>query len=658
MRKILCLIALWLSVWGVVQADDVELSPIQAENADQVQYLGRFGRGVATSLDWHPDGEILAVGSATGVWLLDETLQILTPTPITQHIKALAWSPDGSQIAVNLDCQIEIWTADFSENLLSLARCVRDVIWSPDGKYLALSVSNQGGALWDVSKQTITEFTGGQALWSPSSLRLFTSFWKDEVRMLYTWDVLTGDLLSETVIDTGYYPLLWSDDEESVLVGCGEIRDQPDHLQQYGVCRVDIFTGMGEWEHVIHQQNLDYSQYWLSLNKVALSGDGGAIGYHVVASHPAFSDIIFRYDLEDGAITSIADGHTFDWKPHSHDLTALVGNGQIKTYGEHPAESHFFTNPINQIAIRPNQFQIASTGYGYYQHTYVWDREHSWHEPLLNFYAEPAQMVDYNLAGDELIAGGEIITDTVVNRMMQAFDADTGEHTRYLTSYYSQSLSDPIMWDADYRMELVLPDTITYDDFILLGGGPYQYKKGVLWSPDYSLIATLERPQYDDSHMLIHLWDAVTGERIRTAFSTEMYWFYDFEWSPDGSMMAVWFALDSGDGAGVSVFSIDGTDFQTMPYNGANRLNIKALYHGESRQPQSVRLVWSPDSSMIAVIMPNVLEIYALDNEMPLFSTPIDPMIDLKWSADGRLIATGSADGTVHVWGVAGGDGG
>jgi WD40 repeat protein len=99
----------------------------------------------ATILDveWHPEGQVLAVASMSGVTIFTDTLQELTQVNQGAGIFSISWSPDGDQLAMTYSDTIEIWNWDSATNTLSLTTTLQGnsiqvtVVWSPDGNRLA-----------------------------------------------------------------------------------------------------------------------------------------------------------------------------------------------------------------------------------------------------------------------------------------------------------------------------------------------------------------------------------------------------------------------------------------------------------------------------------------------------------------------------------------
>lgn len=146
--------------------------------------LTRPPRGYADRAPaWSPDGRSLAFirqyatdkGSEDGVYLVDATDRGLRKlTAGRTEARQVAWSPDGSTIAVGL-VLVDVRTGATSPVSAAGARPVGGVAWSPDGRLLAFSdgsgvhvVPAAGGR----SRRLATaRFLRGLA-WSPDGRRL------------------------------------------------------------------------------------------------------------------------------------------------------------------------------------------------------------------------------------------------------------------------------------------------------------------------------------------------------------------------------------------------------------------------------------------------------------------------------------------------------
>ncbi|MEQ8672081.1 MAG: WD40 repeat domain-containing protein [Aggregatilineales bacterium] len=663
MRLLLILLVLIVLSLGQVSGQAVQtvpqLEPITLENADSLTEVALLGRGTANALDWHPDGDVLAVGSSTGVWLLDENLELIGDTPIKQYVTKLAWSPDGSQIAVVSNargrCTIQVWDADFTEFLVNFDSCGGQALWNATGTYLAVfnPVSDEV-QLIELSTNEVTVLPGQDGAWSPDGNVLFTrlahSRTYGDTPTLYSWDVETKEVISELEIseDNQWDEILWAVDDHTITLLCRDYDEQSDYVT-YRLCNMDVRTGEVS---VLQEVDTYPSGRSTPPNDFARNSDERYLASFVNRSIPGFFDYVLVIGNE-GSQLNVGDGFAFDWKPDTDTLTAIVGNGEIRTYNararEVLAQSQWFTAPINDIDSRPNSDEIASTGFGYEQDTYVWDMNESFVESILSFYAEPAEIVDYTPDGSELIAGGRIDTDIVVNLSIDAYDPDTGERLRNIDAFYDQGASPTTRyWNSTYTEELHLPEGIPPED-------PDRFVSYFSWSPDASLVATVEQSAQDGYFFRIRIWDATTGEFINQV-TESMNRFVDMVWSPDGRQMALLISRFTGSGStdrSVRVYSVDSDrnyDSGMSDYVVGTWIEYDGYFGG-------FEATWNSDGTLLAIILVDEIQIHDINGDgEPLVTLPAYDIVDLVWSSDDRFIAGGSADGTIRVWGVPSGE--
>ncbi len=225
-----------------------------------------LGRGAVRSLAWSPDGVMLAVGGALGIWLYSpgfEDIGLLKGH--TKAVYSLAFSPDGSRLASvshdrtvriwdvasqtglymleghtdlvvtvawsaanriasgSYDGTIRLWNPDTGEALGLLGThegWVDEVVFSPDGSLLA-SVGHDGMLrVWDVESRglvwdMLAHDGGAQAItWSPDGSRLATGG-RDGI--LTVWDAATSDdLWSVQAHEAVIYGAAWNPQGDSV----------------------------------------------------------------------------------------------------------------------------------------------------------------------------------------------------------------------------------------------------------------------------------------------------------------------------------------------------------------------------------------------------------------------------------------------------------
>ena len=170
MKTLLSLICLLLPL--TVMAQDVELEPITAENADQIEQINIIGYGYVDDMAYTPDGEQIVLAGSLGLAFYDADLYERAPadrwTLPEPRVLALAFSSDGSLLAtISGD---RLWTRDATVTMRLWNPATREVysewtmpwmsspymIFSPDNSELAFyewSFSRKGDDVlhWEVS---------------------------------------------------------------------------------------------------------------------------------------------------------------------------------------------------------------------------------------------------------------------------------------------------------------------------------------------------------------------------------------------------------------------------------------------------------------------------------------------------------------------------
>lgn len=637
------------------------LEPITTNNAAQLEEIALIGRGTITALDWSPDGQVLAVGSSTGVWLLEENLQTIQDTPVHEPISDLSWSPDGQHIAVisstRHSCVTYIWNEDLSSRQLVFDICGSYVLWSSDSVHLAIfnsALMNNRVQLVNAVTGEIRSLPGQSGAWSPSGNILFTRLNRiltyTDSPIIYSWDANTQEQLFALEVATDQYlPIFEGLSNRTLAVLCTKTNELDSKIY-VGLCSLDTYTGA-----ITRLQEIDTFEIGQCscVSNLAWNDDDSLFAYVHRQSTPGFSNPIIVRNSQTNEINQLGYGDVFDWKPNSDFIAVGSDNGEIQIYdaqtSNFTAESDFFTAPINTIAINPSNNEIATASFGYDQKTQIWDFEESLIEPRLSLNIDPTQLVAYSANGDELIAGGTITTDIVAYQNVAAFDSETGEMIRNIESFYGQGSSPPQRyWNADYTRyaevnpegNIVLPNGI-----IIPSKMDLEY---VSWSSDESKIAIVEHYPNDYSFN-VHTWDAVTGEKINY-FSSGMFAFRGLVWSPDSKQIAVLLEHPTGGNIyvrGLRVFSVLANQNYTFDYNDYEVFEDVRMDEIE----QQVKVDWNSKGTMLAVAMPTTLQIHLLTGDgTPLTVLPAGNIVDLHWSADDTFIAGGSNDGTIHLW--------
>lgn len=162
------------------------------------------GGGALKSLAWSPDGTRLAVGSD------DNSVYVLTPEGRvlwegkghSNWVWSVGWSPDGRRLASGSnDTTVRVWDAATGDLLLSAeghkAR-VCSVAWSPDGRRLASGSEDRTVRVLDAANGDLLLQCDGHkgtvrsVTWSPDGLRLASGSYDDTVSI---WNASSGNLL-------------------------------------------------------------------------------------------------------------------------------------------------------------------------------------------------------------------------------------------------------------------------------------------------------------------------------------------------------------------------------------------------------------------------------------------------------------------------------
>ncbi len=182
--------------------------------------MKRFGKGSIEEIAYSPDGTRLAVASNIGIWIYDaqtgEELNLFTghgkelgshPT-LAYSVLSVSFSPDGKTLASgSVDDTIRLWdvaTGDTIRTLTGHKRDVYSVAFSPDGKTLASA--SKTVRLWDVriGETILTLPEGSLSTGGGHTDDVYSVSFSPDGKTLATgsrdstillWDVRTGDLL-------------------------------------------------------------------------------------------------------------------------------------------------------------------------------------------------------------------------------------------------------------------------------------------------------------------------------------------------------------------------------------------------------------------------------------------------------------------------------
>jgi len=132
------------------------VAAISPENAHQMVELARWGRGQIVDVAWLPNGKQLAVGSSSGIYFFDiNTIRQIQFINTDKRVTSVNFSPNGEILASgSADGSLRLWDAATGQELHKLFGHTSQIIgvaYSPDGTTLASGSSDGSIKFWDAA---------------------------------------------------------------------------------------------------------------------------------------------------------------------------------------------------------------------------------------------------------------------------------------------------------------------------------------------------------------------------------------------------------------------------------------------------------------------------------------------------------------------------
>lgn len=285
--------------------------------------------------------------------------------------------------------------------------------------------------------------------------------------------------------------------------------------------------------------------------------------------------------------------------------------------------------------------------------------------PTVTIPVDNAHQVRWLPDGQHIVTHGHYL---LTRNYVAMWDANTGELTEVLLDEIAvpQNCCDPptpsiVGWNTDYTVSAIKQDNHT---IALSSGGEFAFRLPIgldspdytevpsygsiaqaEWSPGNSYIAVVH---VDGSpHYSFHLIDVETLESVLFALGPD-YDAVGLVWSPDETTLAVasyWYSA----GSGVTTIIVRFYRIGELVRYGNEVIISHELLYGTRYNPA---LVWSPDSSIIAIASSTAVRFFETSQFEPLYEFDLTYVQALDWHPSTAFIISGDGDGTLHLWGV------
>lgn len=300
------------------------------------------GRGVVTNVAWDTVGDRLAISGNAGLWIYtDEFDEIAHLEGPAYGIDAMAWSPDGNQIAAGgADGTIWIWDMLTYQPLATHnvfpQRGVISLAWSPAGDMIASCPFAGPIQLIDAATGQLLITLDDPAIetyGNASSVRSLS--WHIEQDWLvgatcpkgvFVWDAGTGQVVQHlTPTPSCVQAAAWSPDGERIASGGDTMRGRTD-------------SPPGIWDFASGERLVSFDGYAETIYSVTWSPDGTQIATWSADGLIRIEDVrtgqtqtTLQGSVFLGDLASYC-GHTIDWSPDGSRLVGVGVDGMVRLW--------------------------------------------------------------------------------------------------------------------------------------------------------------------------------------------------------------------------------------------------------------------------------------------------------------------------------------
>jgi WD40 repeat protein len=646
---------------------------IEPGNAAQVVELARLGKGTILSHQitapegmpiFSPDGLWMAVPTSAGIYLyddvtLEEQHRVSVGTPF------IAFSPDGSLLATSGRGSVSLWDPSTGVLMGELQGNPDDVHWeltfSPDGSLLAAVTWHREVIIWSLeSSERLFTFPGDRLRFSPDEeLAVVVMYGEDQVHL---YETSSGtEMNSWNVRNAGFAPdgQLWLEDANSVrLVDMvtGTVTAPFSGVKpsfSADGTQMALFANGQIWlyNHQKGRRTQMLEGNYAQIDGVLFSPDEQTLAGDVYTLHcPTCSEMdgldryLVLWRAADGSIiTMVEHQDQSGWLGYSVDGSILaavqMGNVQIVKTADGTIVNHIdgFTAPIAGMALSPDGKTLAAVHATEPYTLRLWDLETGGvNRTLQNQQAPNLSTVEaaYNPDGKYLAVGGDL-WDLAAGEQLTEMEKAITEVTSCWTSGVAFSPQGDTLATGCFDGQL---DLWSFPEGGLLHriGGYSSWVEGLAFSPQGDQLAAI----YNVPDYLVQVWQLPEGT---AAFTLTGGYFTRVIYSADGRTLVTVMAKEEYDQYGweagiVQLWSAsDGEELA--------RLEVE----------DAVSIAFSPDSQIMATgSLDGTLRLWEIAGGRMLMevSGHYGQIQRLAFTPDGTSLVSGSQDGTILRWGI------
>jgi WD40 repeat protein len=605
---------------------------IRPENASQVVPTTRLGKGSILSFPlnapegmpvYSPDALWIAIPTSAGIYIYDaSSLEELRKIPVGTGF--IAFSPEGSLLAASEKGVVSLWDPATGKQIGELQNSPEIYHWeltfSPDGSLLATVSRNSKIVVWSLpGGEKLFTFPGDRLRFSPDgNYAVVTTYGENRV---YLYETRGGTEVNKwNVRNAGFAPdgQLWLAEDETVrlvyidrnLVTAPFTGVRPSFSADGSLMALFAHNQISLYDHQKGRRTLLLEGNYQDIDGVLFSPDGQTLAGDVYSLRcPTCTEMegwdryLVIWRAADGAIIAQIE-HPFGWIGYAVDGNSLITlemeSFQIVNAADGAVIKRIdgFTNPIEGMALSPDGCTLAAAHGGETYHLRLWNLE--------------TGQVDQVFSGPESFQ---------VTNVQVSFSPDE----RYIAVGSN-------LWDLEASTQLTETEQT-------IGAVNSCWSSSVAFSPQENTLAT------GCFYGQLDLFHIPEGSHV-TRLGGYDSWVNELAYSPNGTQLAAIY---------------NDPDFLVQNWELPEGTASFTLTGGHF-----TRVAYSPDGHTLATVMANpeydhygwaagFVQLWSAKDGEELARLEIEDAVSIAFSPDSLILATGSLDGTLRLWEVAGG---